>query len=166
MTLLPILSLLLAQAATAPTPAAPAESWRFYGGDYTTWSALDTLSVRREGDRTHSRQAIWGQRGPLDVDGRDFDYVVVETVHDCAAQTSWSVRAHYHSRDGALLWSTDINSRPRSTASSSPFTHYRDYLCADAVPVADPRGYPSLRAMFERNRSWLVTEAPGQRGPE
>jgi len=159
MTLLPVLSLLLAQAATGPAPAA-AESWRFYGGDYTTWSALDTLSVRREGNLTHSRQAIWGQRGPLDVEGRAFDYVIVETVHDCAALTSWSVRAHYHARDGALLWSTDINSRPRSTASSSPFSHYRDYLCADAVPVADPQGYPSLRAMFERMRSWLVRDAP------
>jgi hypothetical protein len=167
MTLLPILAaLLVVQAATAAPPAAapapvpaPAESWRFYGGDYTTWSALDTLSVRREGPVTHSRQVIWGQRGPLDVEGRHFDYVIVETAHDCSAMTSWSVRAHYHARTGVLLWSGDINSRPRSTANSSPFTHFRDYLCADAVPVADPQGYRSLGAMFEGMRSWLVSEA-------
>ena len=161
MTAFPILAALLAaQAATAsPATPAPAESWRFYGGDYTTWSALDTLSVRREGPLTVSRQVIWGQRGPLDVAGRAFDYVIVETAHDCAALTSWSIRAHYHARTGPLLWSQDIDSRPRSTVSSSPFTHFRDYLCAEAVPVADPQGYPTLRALFAGMGSWLLSEA-------
>lgn len=148
-----------APASVAASPAPAAESWRFYGGDYITWSALDTLSVRREGDVAHTRQAVWGQRGPLEVAGRAFDYVITEVDYDCAAGTNWGVRAHYYDRGGSLLWSAEINSRPRSTANSSPFSHFRAFICGEGAPAADPAGAPSLRALFERNRSWLVAPA-------
>lgn len=144
----------------APPASSPPtrESWRFYGGDYTTWSALDTLSVRRNGNVSHTRQVVWGQRGPLDAGGRAFDYVIVEVAYDCAAQTSSTVQAHFYARSGILLWSNAVGSQPRSTENSSPFFHFRDYICGERAPMADPGGDPSLATMFERQRSWLVAD--------
>lgn len=147
---LPLLASLLAPFLGVAAPQqAPAESWRVYAGDYTMWSAMDALSVRREGPLAMFREVTAGLKGPLDGGGgRMFAYVVLDTVYDCAARTSRSTHGKFHDRAGKLLWEQDFDIPARSGANNSQFLHFEKAACRDGAPAPDPQGVPSIAAFL------------------
>ncbi|HEX8240114.1 MAG TPA: hypothetical protein VF574_10290 [Allosphingosinicella sp.] len=152
---LALVSAAAAAASAEPQPASPAQSWRIYGGDYETLSALDTLSVRRDGRMAYANELTFSRKGPLSVGERKFDYVVVEVAHDCDAHTYWGVRAHFFDRHGKALWSHEVGNPPKSSRNSSPTSHYWPYLCGESVGKADPRGLPSVEAFLAGWAKWM-----------
>jgi len=135
--------LLLAAALLLQT--APAESWRVYAGDYTMWSAMDTLSVRRDGPLSRFRSVTAGLKGTLDGgNGRRFAYIVADTEYDCAAGTSRMTHGAFYDARGVLLWEQDIDVPARASAGNSNYVFFALAACREGARQPDPQGKASV----------------------
>lgn len=144
-----LLTFLAALLPLAAPQQAPPESWRIYAGGYTMWSAMDTLSVRREGPLARFREVTAGLKGPLDGgNGRMFAYIVLDTVYDCVARTSRSTHGRFYDRTGKLLWEQDFDFPARPGADNSQFFHFEKAACREGAPAPDPQGVASIDAFL------------------
>lgn len=150
-TLVGLLAVSPATSASQP----PAQSWRPYYGDYSTRSALDTLSVRREGEIATAQEIVVGINGPLHGSQGEFDYVIVDVAYDCAAVTSRSIHARFFRREGSMIWEEELGTAPRSLANSSPFNHFRAWLCGEQVGQPDPGGLPDVATFLNEAVRWM-----------
>ena len=157
---------LLAVGPEASASQSPAHSWRPYYGDYTTRSALDTLSVRRVGDSTTAQEIVVGMNGPLRGSQGEFDYVIIDVAYDCAAVTSRSMHARFFRRDGSMIWEEELGTPPRSLANSSPFNHFRAWLCGEQVGQPDPGGLPDVASFLNEAVRWMRVAPDAPAAPQ